>query len=379
MSIIFKNVVDETMAEAVVPTAILSGLIAGLMGYNADLWTTNLKKKLEGKLTVTEKLQQIRTTSMVSNITLIATTLSRYYLLNQKRIKPAAVLAGIPLGTVQELSMALSDRILKYRSTGGVFLAHQDGGNESLRIICKAWGKDRYWFLILLDFIFLYGQSKILDMFSNLEANPFHPEGKKILSKKDLKETAKIRNPWKEFRRKNIGEGREEYHMTFPVVTKNRIYSSMYLETYDIVNSVDGGMNILTVTLFLRKYRTPYPFQLATVVEQNPKKKKPDTTYWYRAEKVRDQSVYTKFKSLRWADSMLDFGLSMLVALHKHTMLMKYSIYSWEQMMALSFATHLDKSRGMDEGEIFGIEEDKDGNIETSKGLEEGMGMMNYG
>jgi len=378
MGLIFKNVVDESMAEAVVPTAILTGLIAGLAGYSANLWATNLKKKLEGKLTVTEKLQQIRTASFVSNITLIATTLSRYYLLNQKRIKPAAVLAGIPLGTVEELSMALSDRILKYRSTGGVFLAHQDGGNESLRIICKAWGKDRYWFLILLDFIFRYGQSKILDMFDKLKANPFTEVGA-VMTKKQLKETAKIKNPWAEFRKENINEGREEYHMTFPIVTKNRIYSSMILETYDIVNSVNDGMNVLTVTLFLRKYRTPYPYQLATVQEINPKTKKADTTFWYRPEKVRGQSVYTKFKSLRWADSMLDFGLSILVAVHKHAMLMKYSIYSWEQMMALSFATHLDKSRGIDEGEIVGIEEDKEGNIKTSKELEEGMGMMNYG
>ena len=374
MGLIFKNVADTADTASV---GILMGLISALTGYNAILWNTNRKKKLEGTLTVTERLQQIRTTSMVSNITLIATTLSRYYLLNQKRIKPAAVLAGIPLGTVEELSMALSSRILKYRSTGGVFLAHQDGGNESLRIICKAWGKDRYWFLILLDFLFLYGQSKVLDMFAGLEANPFISGTDAVLSKKDLKETAKVKNPWTEFRRENIGEGREEYHMTFPVVTKNRIYSSMYLETYDVVNTVSEGMNVLTVTLFLRKYRTPYPLELATVQEQNPKKKKPDTTFWYRAEKVKGEAVYTKFKSLRWADSMLDFGLSLFVMAHKYAMLMKYSIYNWEQMMALSFATHLDKSRGVDEGEIFGITEDKDGtSVVVNEEVEKGMGVI---
>jgi len=376
MSFIFKGVADEGITTAA-SIGILTGLISSLVGYKAIQWNINRKKEIEGELTPSEKLQQIRTTSIVSNITLIATTLSRYYLLNQKRIKPAVVLAGIPLGTVEELSMALSDRILKYRSTGGVFLAHQDGGNESLRIICKAWGRDRYWFLILLDFLFLYGQSKILDMFANLEANPFTLGTKAILSKQDLKETAKIVNPWTEFRRENIGEGREEYHMTFPIVTKNRIYSSMYLETYDIVNSVNEGMNVLTVTLFLRKYRTPYPYQLATIQEQNPKKKKPDTTYWYRAEKVREGSVYTKFKSLRWADSMLDFGLSLIVMGHKYAMLKKYSIYSWEQLIALSFATHLDKSRGMDEGDIVGITENKEGtNIVINEEFEKGMGVV---
>ena len=376
MSLIFKNADDYDGRSTEESSAILISLISALSLYNTWLFGTNLQKKLKGELSTTDKLKQIRTTSIVSNVSIIATTLSRYYLLNKKRIKPAAVLAGIPLGTVEELSSALSDRVLKYRATGGIFLAHQDGGNESLRIICKAWGKDRYMFLILLDFIFLYGQSKALDMFSKLESNPFTGVST-ILTKKDLRETAKIVNPWRRFKRENVDEGREEYHMTFPIVTKNRIFSSMYLETYDIVESVNRGMNMLTVTLFLRKYRPPYPLELATVQTQNPKTKKIDTTYWYRAEKVAEGSVYTKFKSLRWIDSMLDFGLSLIVIAHKYAMLMEYSIYTWDQMIALSFATHLDKSKGMNEGDIIGITESRDGTtIVLNEELERGMGMM---
>jgi len=376
MSLIFKNSdqVDGLSAED--SEAILVSLMSALSLYNVWLFGTNLKKKLTGELSPTDKLKQIRTTSIISNVSIIATTLSRYYLLNKKRIKPAAVLAGIPLGTVEELSSALSDRVLKYRATGGIFLAHQDGGNESLRIICKAWGIDRYWFLVLLDFIFLYGQSKALDMFANIEANPFKiAGGGEFLSKQDLKETAKIVNPWTNFKRENTDEGREEYHMTFPIVTKNRVFSSMYLETYDIVESVNTGMNMLTVTLFLRKYRAPYPLQLATVKAINPKTKKTDTTSWYRSEKVEEESVYNKFKSLRWIDSMLDFGLSLIVMSHKYAMLMKYSIYNWDQMIALSFATYLDKSKGLDEGDIFGISEYKT-TLVLEKKLEQGMGMM---
>ena len=375
MSFIFKGV-DEGISQALSIT-IITGLMSTLMGYNAYFWR---RKKIEsdtGKLSVTQKLQQIRTTSVISNIILIATTLSNYYLLNDKRIKPAAVLAGIPLGTIEELSMALSDRILKYRATGGIFLAHQDGGNESLRIICKAWGKNKYWFLILLDFIFLYGQSKVLDMFAGIKENVFTIGDKAILSKKDLSETAKIVNPWKEFRDDNVDEGREEYHMTFPIVTKNRIYSSMFLETYDIVESVNNGMNMMTITLFLRKYRTPYPYELATVQTVNPKTKKEDTTFWYRAEKVKGQSINTKFSSLRWADSILDFGLSLIVMGHKYIMLKKYSIYTWDQMIALSAASYLDKSTGVEEGTIFGITEDSEGTtVVVNESVEKGLGMM---
>jgi len=376
MSFIFKNVDDYEGISTEGSTAILMGLISALSIYNTWLWETNLQKKRKGELSPTDKLEQIRTTSIASNIGIIATTFSRYYQLNKKRIKPAAVLAGIPLGTVEELSSALSDRILKYRATGGIFLAHQDGGNESLRIICKAWGKDRYMFLILLDFLFLYGQSKSLDMFSKIESNPFNDVAT-VMTKQQLKETAKVINPWTRFREENVDEGREEYHMTFPIVTKNRVFSSMYLETYDIVESVNKGMNMLTITLFLRKYRPPYPLQLATVQTLNPKTKVFDTTYWYRSEKIMGESINTKFNTLRWNDSLLDFGLSLIVAAHKYAMLMKYSIYNWDQMIALSFATHLDKSKGMNEGEVVGISGSKDGTtIVLNEELEKGMGMM---
>ncbi|KKM93240.1 hypothetical protein LCGC14_1210370 [marine sediment metagenome] len=371
MSFIFKGV-DEGISTTI-SIGIITGLMSTLMGYNAYFWRRKKTESDTGKLSITQKLQQIRTTSVISNIILIVTTLSSYYLLNDKRIKPAAVLAGIPLGTVEELSMALSDRILKYRSTGGIFLAHQSGGNESLRIICKAWGGNKYWFLILIDFIFLYGQSKILDMFALTKENVFTVgRDKSILSK-----TAKVVNPWREFKEDNVDEGREEYHMTFPIVTKNRIYSSMFLETYDIVESVNNGMNMLTITLFLRKYRVPYPYELIILKTPNPKTKKEDTTFWYRAEKVKGQTIDTKFKSLRWADSVLDFGLSLIVMGHKYIMLKKYSIYTWDQMIALSAASILDKSTGVESGDIFGITENLEGTtVVVNETVEKGMGMM---
>jgi len=152
-------------------------------------------------------------------------------------------------------------------------------------------------------------------------------------------------------------EGREHYHCTFPIVTKNRIYTSMYLETYDIVESVNNGMNVLTVTLFLRKYRPPYPLELKTV---KPEKKGQRRTSYYRNVKVAEEDVNIKTKSLRWSDSLMDLGLSALIAAQKWYMMMEYGIYTWEQVLALSFATHLDKSRGLDNGGNLGFSRDKD-------------------
>jgi len=360
--IIFKNAGDDATGE-IVPTVNVLGIISMLNGV-LYLKKSEIMKKTWHKEEIepSDKLKQIRTTNLITNLTIVSTTLARYYFLNKKRIKPAAVLAGIPLGSVQELSMALSDRKLKYRATGGVFLAHQDGGNESLRIICKAWGISRYIFLIMLDFLFLYGSSKILDLFQGLhefgEAGlPPGTETADLISRDKLGDLTEVKNPWRKFDLLNKEEGREHYHCTFPIVTKNRIYTSMYLETYDIVESVNNGMNVLTVTLFLRKYRPPYPLELKTV---KPEKKGQRRTSYYRNVKVAEEDVNIKTKRLRWSDSLMDLGLSALIAAQKWYMMMEYGIYTWEQVLALSFATHLDKSRGLDNGGNLGFSRDKD-------------------
>jgi len=371
--IIFKNTGDDGQGELVSSTVILgiiAALNATLIGKKGSLMAKTLKGE---EVTVSDKLEQIRTTNLVTNLTIISTTLARYYFLNKKKIKPAAVLAGIPLGTVQELSMALSDRIVRYRATGGIFLAHQDGGNESLRIICKAWGLGRYIFLIMLDFLFMYGSAKIIDLFQGLTEYGM-PGGNEtpFITKDELGYLTQAKNPWRQFDIMNKEEGREHYHNTFPIVTKNRIYSSMYLETYDIVETVNKGMDVLTITLFLRKYRPPYPLELVTV---KPEKKGQRRTSFYRQQKVNNENVYTKL-NLRWSDSIIDFGLSALIALQKWYMMMEYGIYNVEQMMALTFASHLDKSVGLDNGNNIGIYENKDEEMVVNTLTEESMGII---
>ena len=374
--IIFKNAGDNYAGEAVA-AGVITGLIASL---NAALFYKKgefMIKTLKGEeIDPSEKLKQIRTTNLVTNLTVIGSTLNRYYLSNKKRIKPAAVLAGIPLGSVEELSSALSDRILKYRAIGGIFLAHQDGGNESLRIVCKAWGIGRYLFLTMIDFLFMYGSAKILDLFKGINLFGQTTAGLGEITKDIFGKSVQKRNPWKRFDEMNKDEGREEYHSTFPIVTKNRIYSSMYLETYDIVETVNVGMNMLTVTLFLRKYRPPYPLEMTNVKKG---KKGQTRTSWYRSKKVKDEAIYTKV-SMRWSDSIMDFGLSLLIATQKWFMMLENSIYTPEELWALTFATHLDKSRGMDNGETIGIErEDPSGKIiKVNEGIEKAMGLMIY-
>jgi hypothetical protein len=150
----------------------------------------------------------------------------------------------------------------------------------------------------------------------------------------------------------------------------------MYLETYDIVESVNNGMNTLTCTLFLRKYRTPYPLQLVGLEGEKKGKKVTEPTEWYRSEKVKDQPLVTKITGLRWIDSILDFGLSLIVLAQRYYMMMEYSIYSWSEIIALSFATHLDKSTGLNAGINLSVFKDKDDNYNLPIATVRAMGLF---
>lgn len=219
-------------------------------------------------------------TAVLNGITMTY-ALSRYYFGNLLDVKPSCVVAGIPLGTVHELSHGISDREVKYRANGGIFLAHQDGGNESLRVVGRAYGINRYIFLNMLDLLFLYGSSTRIDLlaqageaaksappfqyytdFSQLENLPVNSE-RVVITRPDgstatvnVKRRVEANNEaWEEFDLKNIREGYHDKHLTFPIITKHRIYLSMYIETYSWRQSIDKtGQKHIEYTIFFRKY-----------------------------------------------------------------------------------------------------------------------------
>ena len=214
--------------------------------------------------------------SLLNGITM-SYALSRYYFGDLFEVKPSCVVAGIPLGTVHELSHGISDREVKYRAHGGIFLAHQDGGNESLRIVGRAYGPNRYIFLNMLDLLFLYGSSTRIDLLSEtikenplptsadytqLENLPVNSQAVTITRPDGTTATINMNRrieanneAWQEFDLKNIREGYHDKHLTFPIITKHRIYLSMYIETYSWRQNVDKtGQKHIEYTIFFRKY-----------------------------------------------------------------------------------------------------------------------------
>lgn len=230
--------------------------------------------------------------NIYSNVVSTTYSLYRYYFGNPKKTKPAAVIAGIPLATVTEVSHALSDRILKFRATGGIFLAHQEGGETTLRIQGKAVGPGRYAFLSIMDLLFFYGSAKNIDLFEDVIQNP---------AAVDYTDIDRTTEPWRKFDREALDQGKAEKHLTFPVITRSKIYTNMYIETWDFAESVEFGMNIINFSIFFRKYVPHYPHIYTKVLDE-----KNDKELTYYKEDEDNNTV----KSLRYLDMIADISLS---------------------------------------------------------------------
>jgi len=250
---------------------------------------------------VLSKIGGVNITNMFTNISVIMYSLMTYYFTNVNSISPSVVMAGIPMPSVSEISHAMSDRILKYRATGGIFLAHQEGGEQTLRIQGKSFGPSRYMFLTMLDFLFLWGSAKVVDMFTTYTEiiSPFpQPLGLPVTPQVD---------PWIQINEPLINEGKEESHLTFPVITKTKIYTNMYIETYDFTESVENGMNCLTYTIFLRKYTPHFPYKYRR--GESPK----GEVLWYYASNNNDEAIST----LRQVDLMMEVGFSTSMVMYR--------------------------------------------------------------
>jgi len=243
------------------------------------------------------------------NVALVMRSLATYYFGNFMPIQPSVVIAGIPMPSVGEVSHAMSDRILKYRATGGIFLAHQPGGEQTLRIIGKAFGKNRYLFLTMLDFLFLYGSTKVVDLFANApNLTTLAGPSFLVIPLLDPKEEIQPQiDPWTEINAINMDEGREEQHLTFPVVTKTKIYTNMYIETYDFTESIENGMNCVTYTIFLRKYIADHPYKYSWFKNEN------NEIIWFYSEDKKSVPI----SKLRAIDLMMEAGFSMAMIMYR--------------------------------------------------------------
>ncbi len=187
-------------------------------------------------------------------------------------IKPDLIIAGIPVWHVNKLGHAASDEILKYRSMGGIFLAHQKGGKHTFKFTAKIFGPMRLITYKLLEALQLLGTEeakKVKPNLVKLKNIRWANEKKNLINVKDMQEGGSLGSPIIDFT-KTDGFPNEDYayHRTFPIITETRIYTDMYLETLVMRESVKLGKDVMEIQCAFRQYLAPTSYQRTLINEQ---------------------------------------------------------------------------------------------------------------
>ena len=153
------------------------------------------------------------------------------------------LLGPVPLKHVDYVEVARSGKILKFRATGSVFLAKQEGGADAIKIEGTMY-KVEFLVMFLLWLLFIYGQSKFKDMESmintSLDKNVFQIRKLNDLMMKDT----------------SLEKPSYEFHQTFPFVSRHFIIPHCYIETISIEDKLPLK-DVLKYTILLRTYDKP--------------------------------------------------------------------------------------------------------------------------
>lgn len=308
----------------------------GLIGVATGIVSAAILKKKASLKGGDQAQLNLHVSNMFNNVSLITWNLMKYYFgpdAITTPTQPSVILAGIPLGTIEEISHAMSQQDLKFRSTGGVFLAHQEGGDQSLRIFGKAYGKNRFIFLNMLDFLFLYGSARAVDLFSDFLKNPNAKTDYVSLDVSDLPQDV---SPWQVFNEYAMNEGKAEAHLTFPVITRQRIYTNMFIETYEYKETVEDGIDCVVYNIFLRKYVPELPKQFGLVFKPNGSKF--DAKFYYKEDPGTSLQ-----KTIGVINGLLEVGLSLAFIMYRTLAYLTSNRYSFTTNLATRFGTSISR------------------------------------
>jgi len=318
-----SSVVGQQLGGAIGGT--MASIVAGVGAYMIkDKWAS-----LKGKS------GKVNMSNLVTNISTVMYDLMRFYFGSNLPTKPAAVLASIPLGTVTEVSNAMSRRDLKFRAVGGVFLADQEGGEESLRIVGKAWGPNRFIFLSLLDFLFMYGSAKTVDLFADFLKDPLKiGVPTPYFGVGNLPQST---NPWHTFEAFALDEGTADARLTFPVITRQKVYMNMFIETYEYTESIENGINVVEYVIFLRKLKIPPPFEFMEVMEAKGSGWSPQ---WYYKDNIND-AAYRRFNII---NVFTGLGFSSAMIMYRFVSILVSGTFGFRETLISRFGIALNRS-----------------------------------
>jgi len=188
------------------------------------------------------------------------------------QIKPDIIVAGVPVWNINKIGHAVSDEILKYRSMGGIFLAHQKGGKQTFHFTAKIFGPMRFVTYKLLEALQLLGteESKSVQGLPDIANQPgmndikldFKDPKKGIMDVQGQIEAGSLGSPFYEFiEDSEFANAEYAFHRTFPIITDTKIYTDMYLETLVCREDVKFGKNVLEIECAFRHFEAPMFYQ----------------------------------------------------------------------------------------------------------------------
>jgi len=193
--------------------------------------------------------------------------------------RPDIVLGLIPFWGITAVETASSQNILKYRAVGGQYLAHQHGGNISLRIDMILKGPTVPLQLGLLDVLFSFGKTRnkvnggiLYQPFfkGNLTADTLTgqnlssaQEGLQLIDPTDTDNAFSVAKD-------DFSWITSDYHNTFAIVTRDFVMTGMYVESFIYFRNVAKDPNMVRVSLLCRKF-VPPP-QVSSVANEDVKR-----------------------------------------------------------------------------------------------------------
>lgn len=192
------------------------------------------------------------------------------------KYNPDVVIAGLPIYHVQREGHAASDEILKYRSMGTIFLAHQKGGKRTYKCTLKIQGPAR---LVVLGFLQALQKNGIeqdveLSEYNFIEAvSKDSPSEDTFISPTVNSKIRYIQNY------ENIGKEQIAFHKTVPIITDTKIYQNMYLETLRYTEDVKIGIDTMIIDCAFREFIPPLHVR------------------WYKAKNKTERSYFTTWIS----------------------------------------------------------------------------------
>ncbi|MEE9438996.1 MAG: hypothetical protein V3V14_08360 [Saprospiraceae bacterium] len=158
----------------------------------------------------------------------------------------------IPLKHVQEIEVARSGKILKFRATGSVFLANQEGGEDAIRIEGFLY-RGEVLLLMGLYVMFMVGQGRVKEI-ENIDMS--NPTISLAQMRSRIQDVISFN--------KRTERPTYEFHKTFPFVSRHIIVPNTYIETFSFEERLVDGKDAIKYSLLLRTYRKPSGFDFYT-------------------------------------------------------------------------------------------------------------------